>query len=157
MAPVVLCALCLVAAVLWCVYSTLAGIRALITASAGMIVATVLALLMFGLAYLGFNFLIILFTDISVFWDLIVEFYNNMGGILGVILIAIMIGIVGVVAYFAIGIAVILAPIAFTILAGALGIVCVVFEFLEEKSQKCYALVVTQIAEQLKMSPGGSR
>lgn len=157
MAPIVLCLLCFAAVALWFVYSTMSGIRALITASMEMLIYIVYALLGFAIAYLCFNFVIILFTDISVLWDLIKEFFSSLGGFWGVVAIIVGLALVGFICGLLSAVVAIIGPILFYIAVGALTIVYVVFEFIEDKSRYGYSIVVTKIANRLVKNQGGSK
>ena len=155
MASIVLCLLCLAAAALWVVYTTMSGIRSLLTASAEMLVYTVCILLGFAAAYLCFNFIIILFTDISVFWDLIKEFWQSLGGFWGVVGIVIVVGIIIAIGTVGLSILGVVGSILYYVAAAVVGVVCIIFEFIEDKSGYGYNVIVAKIANRLVKRQGG--
>ena len=122
-----------------------------------MLVYTVYALLGFGLAYLFFNFIVILFTDISVLWELIKELWKFLGGFWGIVGIVVFFVILGVIGTVGQGILSVIGPILYYIAAAIVGIIYVVFEFIEDKSRYGYNVVVTKIANRLEKYQGGSQ
>ena len=133
------------------------GIRALLTATMELLIYVVCVLLGYALIRLCFHFVIILFTDISVFWDLIKEFFKSLGGFWGIVGGIITIGIVCWLGSLVLPLLVIVGQIIYYVAAAALGIIYVVFEFVEEKSKYGYGVVVTKIANRLVKSQGGSQ
>lgn len=153
MLPVVLCLLCFLAMALWITYSAMSWIRALIIALGETIYYTVCGFLIFGIAYLCFNVIIIIFTDIPVLWKIIQEFFNSLGGIGGIVSIIIMLIVLGAIGALLLP----FGSILFAIVASAIGAVFAVFGFIEDKSKYAYSIVVTQIADRLMKYQDGDK
>ena len=147
MTPIILCLLSLAAIALWLVYSTMSHIRALVTALGDMVVYLGAALLGYFALEIVFHLVIIIFGDISMLWELIKELLSGIGGL---IVAAIVIGVVIWLGSFIWSIVVVIAEVLFYIAAGILGIVLAIFEFIEEKSRDGYSFMVTKITQRLE-------
>lgn len=154
MAAIVLCLLCLVAAALWLICTTMCTIRAFVTASMEVLVYLVAALMGYAALYLGFQFLIIVFTDISVLWDIIVSLFSNIGGLIAVIVI---VGILIAVGSFLMPALVVGGTVLLYVASAVMAVVLVVFEFIETKSQAGYNAVVSKIANRIDGNEGEKR
>ena len=157
MAPIILCLLCMAASCLWIVHSATCGIRALLGAVTDLLVYIIYVLLGCLVVNLCFSFLLILFTDLSVFWEMIKEFYEYLGGFWGIVGTLIGIGVLVVLGSFLLPILAIVGEIVFYVATFVLGIVYAVFEFVENWSQKGYSVVVAKISDRLVKNRGGSQ
>lgn len=154
MTPILVCLLCLAAGILWCIYTTICRLRAVIVAVVEFIAWLAIGGIGYLLVRLGWSAIVILFTNISVFGEILKGFWDSLGGFLGLIAIVFAIGLVGGIVAFVGSVIVVIAQYLFMAAMAVVGVAAMAVEFIEDKCKAGYTAALGQIIVRLEACQG---